>query len=129
MSHETIAEGDVVSVECITPILNVADLATSLGFYADLLGFKVDWNAGAMASVSRDGRSIMLCQDAQGQAGTWVWIGVDNIEPLFEAYVAKGVTIRQKPTNHPWAYEMQIEDPDGHVLRIGSDPKSDRPFG
>ena len=27
------------------------------------------------------------------------------------------------PTTFPWALEMQIEDPDGNVLRIGSDPK------
>jgi len=26
------------------------------------------------------------------------------------------------------AFEMQVEDPDGHVLRFGSEPKADRPF-
>ena len=25
--------------------------------------------------------------------------------------------------NYSWAYEMRIEDPDGHVLRFGSEPK------
>jgi hypothetical protein len=35
--------------------------------------------------------------------------------------------IRLKPTNFAWAYEMQVEDPDGRVLRFGSDPKGDRP--
>jgi predicted enzyme related to lactoylglutathione lyase len=118
-----------IGVECIIPILCVKNLKVSIRFYVDLLGFKVDWEAGdAMASVSRDGRAIMLCQGAQGQPGTWIWIGVEDIEPLFDDYVAKGVTIRQKPTNFKWAYEMCIEDPDGHRLRIGSDPKADRPF-
>ena len=32
-------------------------------------------------------------------------------------------------TNYSWAYEMQVEDLDGNVLRIGSEPKADRPFG
>jgi hypothetical protein len=27
--------------------------------------------------------------------------------------------------NRPWAYEMQVEDPDGHVLRFGSEPLSE----
>jgi hypothetical protein len=27
------------------------------------------------------------------------------------------------PTNFPWALEMQVKDPDGNVLRIGSEPK------
>jgi hypothetical protein len=38
------------------------------------------------------------------------------------------VNILLPPTNFPWALEMQVEDPDGNVLRIGSEPKTDRPF-
>jgi hypothetical protein len=32
------------------------------------------------------------------------------------------------PTNFSWAYEFRIADPDGHVLRFGSDPLRDQPF-
>jgi uncharacterized glyoxalase superfamily protein PhnB len=81
-----------------------------------------------MASVSRDGKPVMLCEGSQGQPGTWIWIGVEDIEPLFNDSAAKGVKARQPPTNYRWAYEMRIEDPDGHVLRFGSEPKLDRPF-
>src|SRR3712207_545437 len=116
-----------IAVECIIPILNVASLPASLAFYTGVLGFKLDWSGGDMASVSRGRHAMMLCQQAQGQPGTWVWIGVDDIDPLFDAFVAKGAKVRQKPTNRPWAYEMQIEDPDGHVLRFGSDTRDDRP--
>ena len=97
----------------------------------DVLEFRVDWGGGegsSMASVSRDGRAIMLCQGSQGRAGTWIWIGVEDIEPLFQQYSARGARVRQAPTNYSWAYEMRIEDPDGHVLRFGSEPKPDRPF-
>ena len=31
------------AVECIIPILNVGNIATSLEFYVDVLGFKRDW--------------------------------------------------------------------------------------
>ena len=126
MSQVTVAHAEK-TVECIIPILNVADLAASVAFYARVLGFKTDWNAGTTASVSRDGRAIMLCQQDQGPRGTWVWIGVDDIEPLYADFVAKSASIRLKPTNYTWAYEMQVEDPDGHVLRFGSDTKADQP--
>jgi catechol 2,3-dioxygenase-like lactoylglutathione lyase family enzyme len=126
MSDTKAAGADAVAVECIIPILNVADLTASIAFYTRVLGFKSDWNAGSMASVSRDGRAIMLCQQDQGHAGTWVWIGIENIDPLYDDLLTKGAVIRLKPTNFPWAYEMQVEDPDGHVLRLGSDPKGDR---
>jgi predicted enzyme related to lactoylglutathione lyase len=112
-----------VGVECIIPILNVASVAASVAYYTRDLGFKTDWGAGGMASVSRDGRAIMLCQGGQGQPGTWVWIGVDDIEPLYADVVAKGARVRLRPTSFAWAYEMQLEDPDGHVLRFGSEPK------
>lgn len=121
-------EPGVIGVECITPILRVRSLPVSLQYYVTVLGFAIDWgdHAGSeMASVSRDGHSIMLCQGGQGQPGTWIWIGVEDIEPLFEQYRSKGATVRQQPVNRPWAYEMQVEDPDGHVLRFGSEPRTD----
>jgi len=37
--------------------------------------------------------------------------------------------VRHPPTNYPWALEMQVEDPDGNVLRIGSEPKAGEPYG
>jgi len=60
-----------------------------------------------MASVSRDGQAIMLCQQGQGQRGTWVWIGVEDIEPLHADFVAKGASFRLKPT----AYSGPLEHP------------------
>lgn len=112
-----------MAVECIIPILRVADLAASLGFYRQVLGFSVDWEAGAdMASVSRDGKPIMLCHGGQGQPGTWVWVGVEDARALHDEVAARGARIRLAPARHEWALEFQVEDPDGHVLRFGSDP-------
>ena len=33
-----------------------------------------------------------------------------------------------EPTNFSYALEMHIEDPDGHVLRLGTDPEESLPF-
>ena len=116
-----------VRVECVIPILSVRDLATSLAFYLDVLGFRTDWKGERQASVSRDGKSIMLVQGEQGPPGTWVWIGVDDVEPLYAEWRARGVQIVLEPTNFWWALEFRVRDPDGHVLRFGSDAKTDRP--
>jgi hypothetical protein len=128
MSDSEVATTPTV-VECIIPILNVASVAGSVRYYIELLGFHLDWLEGeppAMASVSRDGHAIMLCEGHQGQRETWVWIGVDDIAPLWAQYRRQGVRFRQPPTDHPWAYEMQVMDPDGHVLRFGSEPRPAR---
>lgn len=119
-----------IPFEGVTPILRVRNLQDSLDYYVSVLGFELDWqNRGIMASVSRDRCSIFLCEGDQGNSGAWVWIGVGNIELLFEAYRRRGAKIRHPPTNYAWAYEMQVEDPDGNVLRFGSEPKRDEPFG
>jgi len=73
--------------------------------------------------------SIFLCQDDQGCKGTWIWVGFDgDIFSPYEVVKAKGVVIRQRPKNHSWALEMQIEDPDGHVLRFGTEPNEEEPY-
>jgi predicted enzyme related to lactoylglutathione lyase len=99
-------------------------MKAALHFYIDLLGFtNVNWGTDEFTSVSRDGASLYLCQRDQGRGGAWVWIGVEDVEKLYEELKAATVKIRLPPTNFPWALEMHIEDPDGNVLRLGSDPK------
>jgi hypothetical protein len=97
----------------------------------NVLGFKVDWDSGeplVYASVSLDHHAIMLCQGGQGHPGTWIWIGVEDVQSVIELYTSRGARVNQGLTNYPGAYEMRIEDPDGHVLRFGSEPREDLPF-
>ena len=111
------------------PILSVKNMAVSLAYYQDVLGFrKAPWGDERFTSVNRDGATIYLCQGDQGEPGTWVWVGVEDVAALFSEYQAAGARIRMAPVNHPWGYEMQVEDPDGHVLRLGSEPRMDLPF-
>jgi predicted enzyme related to lactoylglutathione lyase len=110
--------------ECANPILNVADMARSVRYYVEALGFiNAEWGGDDFTCVTRDNAAIYLSQGDQGQPGTWVWIGVSDVEALHEEYRKNGATILHAPENYPWACEMKVGDPDGHVLRFGSDPK------
>jgi uncharacterized glyoxalase superfamily protein PhnB len=98
-------------------------MAVSLAYYVDVLGFRnAEWGDDTFTQVARDAAEIYLAQGAQGQPGTWVWIGVEDVAALHEEYKAAGALIRTEPQNFPWAYEMTVTDPDGHVLRFGSEP-------
>ena len=59
----------------------------------------------------------------------WIWTGVEDVRALHAQYLASGAKIRNPPNNFAWALEMQVEDLDGNVLRIGSDPEEDQPLG
>lgn len=106
------------------PILRVADMARSLKYYVGVLGFtNAPWGSQEFTCVSRDNADIYLCEGDQGNPGTWVWVGVESVDALFAEYQNSGAHILQAPENFPWALEMKVGDPDGHVLRFGSDPK------
>jgi catechol 2,3-dioxygenase-like lactoylglutathione lyase family enzyme len=119
-----------VKFEGVVPILCVGNLKKSIEYYVTVLGFRIDWNyERVIASVSRGGCGLFLSLGDQGHLGSWVWIGVDDVERLFDEYRARGASVRHPPTNYAWALEMQIEDLDGNVLRIGSDNRIDQPIG
>jgi len=116
-----------VHFEGSAPILRVENMETALGFYVDRLGFtNADWGDGDFTCVTRDGAGIYLCRAGQGRGAAWAWIGVSDAEKLHEEYLAENVPIRLPPTNYPWALEIQVEDPDGNVLRFGSEPIGER---
>ena len=111
------------------PILRVSDMKASLHYYVEALGFrKGEWGDANFTSVGRDAAGIYLCQGSQGSPATWIWIGVQDVQALYEEYRQKGAKIRHAPRNYPWALEMHVEDPDGHVIRFGSEAISGRPF-
>ena len=117
-------------VECTIPVLPVADLAASVDFYTNTLGFQLDWgdiDNGAVCSVSRDGRPIMLMKHSEPVSPVWIWIGLTD-ESLFAEYRANGAKVLQEPRNFTWAYEMKFEDIDGNVLWLGTEPRKNEPY-
>lgn len=116
-------------IENITPILRCEDFAVTKRYYIDVLGFSMNWEVPCMISLVRDGHPLMICEGYQGARGTWLWIGVEDADAIHAEFVAKGAVIRDPPQNFEWGYEFQIEDPNGHVLRFGSEPKPGVPHG
>ena len=116
-------------VEGIFPILRVRSLKTSIAWYVGVLGFREDWHRpGIMASVSHDRRPILLRENAQGAPRTWVWVGVNDARLWHDRAASRGARILMPLRNFSWALEFHVEDPDGHVLRIGSEPLEDQPL-
>lgn len=111
-------------LSCPRPIFTVRDLAASTRYYRDKLGFKLDWDHGDppdFASVSRGDGILFMCQNCQGQPGAWAMLFARDVDELHDEFRRKGAEIRMPPTDMPWGLrEMNVADPDGNVLRIGS---------
>lgn len=115
--------------EVSAPILRVTDMNASLQYYVGVLGFQnADWGTDDFTHVNRDRAGIYLCRGGQGCLKTWVWVGVEDVQALYEEYKTSGAKVNHAPRNYSWALEMHVEDPDGHVLRFGSEPLSGKPF-
>lgn len=113
-----------LGIEQLDPILNVSDIAASLRFYVDLLGFaNAPWGDDNFTCVGKQTRSIYLCKNGQGGGKTWIWMGVDDAQAWYDHLQKHGAKLHGPPENYPWAYEFRVEDPDGHVIRIGSEPR------
>ncbi len=111
--------------ESIVPILNVKNFAESMDYYVKRLGFRKKWDWGdppTFGCVTRGKVEIFLCEGAQGQPGMWMSIFTEDVDALYEEYKRSSAIIRLEPTNMPWGTrEMNVEDLDGHRLRMGSD--------
>ena len=111
--------------ESAVPILNVKNVPASIAYYVEKLGFHKEWDWGTPATfgcVFRDAVRIFLCEGAQGAPGTWISIFVHDVDALHEEYKRRGAIVRQAPLNFPWGLrEMNVEDLDGHRLRMGSE--------
>jgi catechol 2,3-dioxygenase-like lactoylglutathione lyase family enzyme len=112
------------------PVFRVKVVEASIAYFVNALGFKLQWQASeGFACVARDKCSLFLTNDNQSQPRMWVWIGVEDVRALHAQYVTSGAKIRNPPENFEWALEMQVEDLDANVLRIGSDPEEGKPLG
>lgn len=113
-----------------TPILRVTDFDASVAYYVSALGFTLEWRDGRFGSVGRGHAHVMLCEGSQGGPGTWLYVGVSDADAAHEEFRRRGARIRQEPVNYPWgAREVHVFDPDGHVLRFGSDALEGEPLG
>jgi lactoylglutathione lyase len=108
------------------PILYVADVERSLGFYRDVLGFTVgyEWRdddgLGFVALALEDGRSVGLARRPPGPGERLeLCLLVDDADTACDELRAKGVPIRAEPEDQPWGERRFFaEDPDGNAIHV-----------
>jgi catechol 2,3-dioxygenase-like lactoylglutathione lyase family enzyme len=132
----------------LAPELLVADLDVSLGFWRDLLGFRVAYSRNGFAYLERaEGAQIMLCardgscetapMDRPFGRGAMFQVYVDNLAQVAEALSAGGWPL-YAPIREVWRRwgdreggqrELFVQDPDGYLImvaqHIGERPLSD----
>lgn len=105
--------------EQIIPILRVKNAATAVTWY-QRLGFQKEWehrfepNFPAFVSIARENMRIFLSEhrgDARPDTLVYIWLkDVFAVAREFQTEIQE----------QPWAHEIELRDPDGNRLRIGT---------
>jgi lactoylglutathione lyase len=130
-------QSESLSLQSVMPALTVNDLAASLAWYRDVLGFTVtqemkneDKLMGAMLKAGAV--ELLLGQDdfAKGrdrQKGVGMrlyWVTAQDVDTLAEAIVSRGGVLAHPPKDEPWGgRDFAVTDPDGFLITITTRPK------
>lgn len=125
-SHRRKTRIAVPTLTYIAPVLRVADLARSIAFYRDRLGFEVEFNyENFYASVWRDGCRVHLqCAPAtprdqaafEREERIDACIAVTDVATLSAGFAAAGAEFSVQLRKMPYGTEFYVRDPDGYIL-------------
>lgn len=114
------------------PVLMTHDVAKTVAFYRDLLGFQVDFLFGtdhagvSWGDWSGQGVALQITQMPADytieQPMSYLYIFMDSrLDELFKTYQARGVQVVRPPQSYPWGLrEFTILDCNGYQLRFGT---------
>ncbi|GJM34740.1 MAG: hypothetical protein DHS20C18_37410 [Saprospiraceae bacterium] len=114
-------------------VLAVKDLAKSVEYYQNQLGFKTDWAGDGWHFLKREKFYIMLgeCPDDRSAFETknhsyFAYVDVENIDALYEEYQARDIEILAEVADKPWGQrEFAIRTIDGHRIMFGAKNSAD----
>jgi uncharacterized glyoxalase superfamily protein PhnB len=121
------------------PLLQVFDMPTALGFYCEVLGFKVVSHSGNASGPSREfgwcllrrkGTELMLntaydegerperpdAARVAGHGDTCIYFGWEDLDGLYSELVAKGIKLNAPQVAHYGMKQLYVTDPDGFGL-------------
>lgn len=119
-----------MSIQRVVPFLAVADIARSVAFYVDGLGFeiKLQWRPSGelrWCHIEQGGATLMLQQHGPGQHGDGKGQGVvlcifcDDAVALYHRFLANGIAAEEPYVgNALWV--TRVVDPDGYKVDFES---------
>ena len=109
-------------------VLVVEDVARSLDYYRDKLGFDghpYEKDTATYAYVWRERCNVHLAQGRPHPNGFFdVYVYVDDVEALHDELKGRGADILNAPVTTDYGLrEIRVRDPDGYVLAFGTVPR------
>ena len=111
------------------PEIPVTDMNAALDYYANKLGFSIDWGGvdGGIAGISKGQCRMFLTDgDFRQHHGTaspvMVWLNLNSkneVGELHKIWNAGGAKMMSSPESKPWKlHEFTASDLDGNLFRV-----------
>jgi uncharacterized glyoxalase superfamily protein PhnB len=126
-----------LDVRGMTPLLEVFDMATSLKFYCDVLGFEIIMTDSSTVAPNHNwvwlrlgGADVMLNTAYEYEQrpsapdplrihshhDTCLYFGAPNVDAVYELLLARGIRVKE-PQIAPYGMkQLYLDDPDGFNL-------------
>ena len=114
------------------PVFRVSDVAQSIAYFCEKLGFDKDWDEGgsdsAIAQVSRSGVELILDKNTyfpKASVPSVISLTLNDfperpaLDALYREFLVAGANVTKAPFKVHWdpkVFEMDVEDLDGNVL-------------
>jgi predicted enzyme related to lactoylglutathione lyase len=115
---------DAASLDTVSPIFHVADLAQALDYYQKVLGFRIAWTWGDppdRASVCRDRVEVTLAVPVEGSPrASAVYFGTTGVDDYYNQVSSAGGKITVPIADRPYGMrDFTLVDPTGNHLSFG----------
>ena len=111
------------------PVIGTADLAGTISYFEETLGFKQQWIWGeppVYAGVRAGGALLYICHDPELASAIRerrltpdIFLWVSDIGSIYEQHRAKQADITEELTERPWGVRQYvIREPNGYHLKI-----------
>ena len=130
---------ETLRLRAVMPTLTVNDIAKSISWYRDVLGFTVvdemKYEEQVVGAVIRAGNAeFLLGQDdwakgkerSKGTGFRLYCVSVQDIDQIAADIKARGGELDHEPTDQPWgARDLSVVDPDGFKITISTGVSED----
>lgn len=128
LGADKVANTGLATLSPAIPQLPSGNLQTTLAFMQDKLGFSLhrlyedQGHLIVRRAVAEIHFWLARSEDEARHYGSAssCYIRVQNIQSLYDEFIARGMTLRYGLTRQPWGMnEMQVDDPYGNAIRFG----------